>query len=58
MKKVTIEKNKRYALCSCNQSSKYPFCDGAHRDYNMLHNTNYKSIKIVAETDTKLSFNP
>ena len=58
MTKVTLQKNTRYALCSCKQSSKYPFCDGAHRDYNMLNNTNYKSIKIVSDNDTTLIINP
>ncbi len=29
--KVTLEKDKRYAWCTCSHSELQPFCDGAHR---------------------------
>lgn len=28
---VELEAGKRYAWCSCGESSKQPFCDGAHK---------------------------
>ena len=27
----------RVALCRCWQSSRFPYCDGAHRQYNAEH---------------------
>lgn len=29
--KVSLEKGKKYAWCTCGESSKQPFCDGAHK---------------------------
>lgn len=29
--KVELEAGKTYAWCTCGESSKQPFCDGAHR---------------------------
>ena len=58
MTQVKLKKNIRYALCSCNQSAKYPFCDGAHRKHNALNKSQYKSIKIICKTDTELMINP
>ncbi|MEI6730770.1 MAG: CDGSH iron-sulfur domain-containing protein [Pseudomonadota bacterium] len=29
--KVSIEKDKKYAWCSCGLSANQPFCDGAHK---------------------------
>ena len=31
-----------------------PFCDNSHRLFNEKNGTNYKSIKIVAETTTEV----
>lgn len=28
---VDLEKGKKYAWCTCGDSSKQPFCDGAHK---------------------------
>jgi len=28
---VEVEQGKKYAWCACGQSSKQPFCDGAHK---------------------------
>ena len=58
MLKINLKKDVRYALCTCNKSAKYPFCDGAHRNYNMLNKTNYKSMKIIPKNDTTLIMNP
>jgi len=33
--KVTLEKNKKYAWCTCGMSNKQPFCDGAHKGTDM-----------------------
>lgn len=32
--KVNLEKDKRYAWCTCSHSSGQPFCDGSHRAQN------------------------
>ena len=29
--KVSLEAGKKYAWCSCGESSNQPFCDGAHK---------------------------
>lgn len=29
---IELEKNKRYAWCSCGYSEKQPFCNGAHKN--------------------------
>lgn len=29
--KVELEAGKRYAWCTCGESAKQPFCDGAHK---------------------------
>ena len=33
--KVNLEKDKKYAWCTCGLSEKQPFCDGAHKGYDM-----------------------
>jgi len=33
--KIDLEKDKRYAWCSCGLSEKQPFCDGSHKGHNM-----------------------
>lgn len=33
--KVELEKDKKYAWCSCGLSVKQPFCDGSHRGKGM-----------------------
>ena len=32
--KVDLEKDKRYAWCTCSHSTNQPFCDGSHRTHN------------------------
>ena len=31
---VELEKDKRYAWCTCSHSSNQPFCDGSHKAHN------------------------
>lgn len=45
---VELEEGKKYAWCTCGESSKQPFCDGAHRG------TDFTPLKFVAEkSETK-----
>lgn len=45
--KVTLEKGKLYAFCTCGHSALQPFCDGAHRE----NAPEFKSFKFEAEKD-------
>ena len=54
MKKVKLHKGRKYSICSCGVSKTLPFCDNSHRLLNEKNGTNYKSIKIVAETTTEV----
>lgn len=45
--KVTLEKGKKYAFCTCGHSELQPFCDGAHREKA----PEFKSFKFEAEKD-------
>ena len=42
------KKNVKYSICSCGLSKKIPYCDNAHREFNLENSTQYKSIKIFA----------
>ena len=33
--KIELEKDKKYAWCSCGLSARQPFCDGAHKGKGM-----------------------
>jgi len=33
--KIDLEKDKRYAWCTCGLSEKQPFCDGSHKGHEM-----------------------
>ena len=45
--KVTLEKGKTYAFCTCGYSTNQPFCDGAHRE----NAPDFKSFKFEADKD-------
>lgn len=47
MKKIVLEKEKTYSICSCGLSKVLPLCDNAHRPFNEKNGTNYKSVKIT-----------
>ena len=49
MKELKLYKGKKYSICSCGLSKFLPFCDNEHREYNEENETNYKSVKIIAE---------
>ena len=49
MKKIKLHKGKKYNICSCGMSKSLPFCDNTHRTYNEKNQTNYKSVKIIAQ---------
>ena len=48
--KIALEKDKTYYLCSCEKSSRYPFCDGSHRG------TDKKSIPYTATDNGEIVF--
>ena len=52
--KIKLKEGIKYGLCSCGLSKTLPFCDNAHREFNAVNNTEYKSIKITPDTDTTI----
>ena len=48
---IKLNAGKKYSICSCGLSKKMPFCDNAHREYNMKNNTDFKSVKIIPDED-------
>ena len=35
-------------------SETLPICDHSHREHNLKHNTNYKSLKITPDSDVNV----
>lgn len=46
--KVSLEKDKKYAYCTCGLSDNQPFCNGAHKG------TGYSPIVFTAESDQSM----
>jgi len=57
MKKIQLQKGKKYSFCSCGVSKSLPFCDNKHRSYNEEQGTNYKSLKITPNTEVEVIIN-
>ena len=51
---IKLKAGKKYSICSCGFSNVLPFCDNAHREHNSTYKTEYKSVKITPEADTKI----
>ena len=51
---IKLKAGKRYKICSCGLSQTLPFCDNAHREFNVVNNTEYKSVKITPDSDTMI----
>ncbi len=51
---IKLKAGKKYSICSCGLSESLPFCDNSHREFNVANNIEYKSVKIIPETDTKI----
>ena len=54
VKKIKVEKGRKYNLCSCGKSKVIPICDNSHRECNKQKNTNYKSVKVWSKKNTEL----
>ena len=51
---IKLKAGKKYSICSCGFSKILPFCDNTHREHNSTYKTEYKSVKITPEADTKI----
>ena len=51
---IKLKAGKKYSICSCGLSNVLPFCDNTHREHNSTHKTDYKSVKITPNEDTKI----
>ena len=50
--KIKIEAGKRYSWCNCGESSRYPLCDGKHRELD----NGVEPIRIWFHEDLEVSF--
>ena len=57
MKTIQLHKGKKYSICSCGLSRALPFCDNAHREFNVKNGTDYKSVKITVEDTVEAELN-
>ncbi len=57
MKTIKLYKGGKYSICSCGLSKALPFCDNAHREFNVKNGTDYKSVKITAEDTVEVELN-
>ena len=53
--KTKFKADVKYSICSCGLSNTLPFCDNAHREFNIKNGTNHKSVKIIPNEDITLS---
>jgi len=51
---IKLKAGKKYSICSCGFSKVLPFCDNTHREHNSVNKTEYKSVKITPDEDTKI----
>ena len=51
---IKLKAGKKYSICSCGFSNVLPYCDNAHREHNSVNKTEYKSVKITPDEDTKI----
>lgn len=51
---LKLKAGKKYSICSCGLSKSLPYCDNAHREFNKLNTTQYKSVKIFPKEDTEI----
>ena len=47
--KLDVVSGKSYFICQCGQSTKYPLCDGSHK------NTSFSPEKYIASANTSVS---
>ena len=52
---VDLEAGRSYFLCTCGQSKKQPFCDGAHNAVNQEHGTSFRPRQLKAEKTETIS---
>ena len=51
---MKLSKNIKYSFCTCGLSESLPICDNSHREHNLRHKTNYKSLKIRTDSDVNV----
>ena len=51
---MKLSKNTKYSFCTCGLSETLPICDHSHREYNLINNTKYKSLKITPDNDVNV----
>ncbi len=54
-KKMALKKGVAYKLCTCGLSKTLPFCDESHKEFNEIHNTHYKSLKITPQENVEVT---